>query len=306
MTHLFSYETFVHAVAGATGSGIAMTVFYPLDTVKIRLQVDDGRIPRSIPVLDAIDIAREEGVLALYRGLHSVITSLFTSNFVYFYTFHGLRRVLIPAGERSAVKDLLIGTIAGIVNVVITTPLWTVNTRLQLQGTKLKGGEHRNVSHYSGIVDGLVKIAREEGLAELWRSCPASLLLVCNPAIHFTLYEALKRRLHRRLGVKELSALTYFLLGGLAKCIATTATYPMQFIQSKLRAGQLNTNNSKHSLLMSVLELVRSKGMVGMYKGLEAKLFQTVLTSALMFLCYEEIISFVFALLRVKGAAAVK
>lgn len=37
--------------------------------------------------------------------------------------------------------------------------------------------------------------------------------------------------------------------------------------------------------------------MAGLYKGMEAKLWQTVLTAALMFLAYEKISSFVFRLL---------
>jgi len=35
-----------------------------------------------------------------------------------------------------------------------------------------------------------------------------------------------------------------------------------------------------------------------MYKGLEAKLLQTVLTAALMFVAYEKIAAFIFRLLR--------
>ena len=34
-----------------------------------------------------------------------------------------------------------------------------------------------------------------------------------------------------------------------------------------------------------------------MYKGLEAKLTQTVLTAALMFVCYEKIAAFIFNLM---------
>jgi adenine nucleotide transporter 17 len=36
---------------------------------------------------------------------------------------------------------------------------------------------------------------------------------------------------------------------------------------------------------------------MGLYKGMEAKLLQTVLTAALMFAAYEKIVNFVFRLL---------
>lgn len=43
--------------------------------------------------------------------------------------------------------------------------------------------------------------------------------------------------------------------------------------------------------------LYRKQGIAGLYKGLEAKLLQTVLTAALMFLAYEKISRFVFRIL---------
>lgn len=35
---VFSYNNLVHAIAGATGSVVAMSTFYPLDIVRTRLQ----------------------------------------------------------------------------------------------------------------------------------------------------------------------------------------------------------------------------------------------------------------------------
>ena len=42
----------------------------------------------------------------------------------------------------------------------------------------------------------------------------------------------------------------------------------------------------------------RTKGVLGLYKGLEAKLTQTVLMAALMFLTYEKIAQTVFKIMR--------
>jgi adenine nucleotide transporter 17 len=41
----------------------------------------------------------------------------------------------------------------------------------------------------------------------------------------------------------------------------------------------------------------RKYGIIGLYKGMEAKLLQTILTAALMFAAYEKIANFVFRLL---------
>ena len=39
--NLFTYDSLVHAMSGSAGGVTAMTTFYPLDTVRSRLQVDD-------------------------------------------------------------------------------------------------------------------------------------------------------------------------------------------------------------------------------------------------------------------------
>ena len=46
----------------------------------------------------------------------------------------------------------------------------------------------------------------------------------------------------------------------------------------------------------------REQGMPGLYKGLEAKLTQTVLMGALMFLTYEKIAAVVFKVMRAEVA----
>lgn len=50
--------------------------------------------------------------LSLYRGWFPVISSLCCSNFVYFYTFNTLKRVMVSDRSKPA-KDLLMGFISG-------------------------------------------------------------------------------------------------------------------------------------------------------------------------------------------------
>lgn len=58
---------------------------------------------------------------------------------------------------------------------------------------------------------------------------------VINPAIQFMTYESVKRRLRFRYGDREFSSLVYFLVGAVAKTVATVLTYPLQIVQTKLR-----------------------------------------------------------------------
>lgn len=270
---LFSRVNLIHAFSGASGSVVAMTLFYPLEVLRIRLQVDDRRGFVHVASL-AAEVVEEEGWGCFYKGLPPVLISLYCSNFVYFYTFNGLKLLAKRRGlSHSAPLDLLLACLAGVVNVVTTTPLWLVNTRIKLQEARIRTSEgeiQRRQQKYSGLIDGLIKVAREEGILKLWSSLLPSLILVSNPAIQLMIYEATKRRLHRAP-----HSLHVFLMGAFAKLVATVITFPIQVGQARLRANPRNSN-----LFTCLVELVRSRGPLGMYRGLEAKLLQTVLTNA--------------------------
>ncbi|KAK2915902.1 hypothetical protein QQF64_024289 [Cirrhinus molitorella] len=298
---LLSYETLVHAVAGATGSVTAMTVFFPLDTARIRLQVDENRKSQSTPVILA-EIAKEEGISSLYRGWFPVISSLCCSNFVYFYTFNTLKRVMVSERSKPG-KDLLMGFISGAVNVLLTTPMWVVNTRLKLQGAKFRN-EELHQTHYKGIFDAFSQIIANEGVGTLWNGTLPSLVLVFNPAVQFMFYEAMKRRAGR--GGRKISSFEIFLIGAIAKAIATSATYPLQTVQAILRFGQYKSDGkgglvgSLRNVVSLLMDRIKRHGLLGLYKGLEAKLLQTVLTAALMFVVYEKITAATFKLMGIQ------
>ncbi|XP_068717512.1 peroxisomal membrane protein PMP34-like isoform X1 [Montipora capricornis] len=254
---LFSHRNFVHALAGAVGSVTAMSVFYPLDTARTRLQVDDKRKARNTAYV-LMDIIHEEGLESLYRGLFPVLCSLFCSNFLYFYTFNGQKAVFVGKGmTSSSLQDLLFGYLAGIVNVLMTTPLWVVNTRLKLQGAtfRTKGLEDNKTKKYKGIIDGLQKVSREEGLRALWSGTGPSLILAGNPAIQFMVYEAIKKFLMGDTK-KVLRGRQYFVLGAIAKAVSTVLTYPLQVAQCRLRSGH-RTSNGKSDFFSQMTSLVR-------------------------------------------------
>ncbi|XP_018330122.1 peroxisomal membrane protein PMP34 isoform X2 [Agrilus planipennis] len=270
---IFSYETWVHATAGSLGSMIAMATFYPLDTIRFRQQLADSSLKNESVVSSLLQILQSEGIIALYQGLKPVLISLGVSNFVYFYTFHGLKKIF----KESAKNDLSLSFVAGVINVLFTTPLWVVNSRLKVS----------HPPYYSNLIDGLIYIANSEGLKALWSGLGPSLILVLNPALQFTIYEALKRKISAN------SAGAYFLIGACAKVIATVLTYPLQLAQTRQRYGKGN----KIGMVALLFSILKRNGPLALFNGLEAKLTQTVLTAALMFMCYEKIVFYVFRIL---------
>lgn len=243
-------------------------------------------------------LIKKEGFASLYRGLVPVMQSSCISNFVYFYVFH-LFKSFRAKEAQSALGDLLLGALAGSVNVLSTTPFWVVNTRLKMQGITCD-------LPYHDLISGLKYIAHHEGLQKLWSGTSASLMLVVNPAIQFSVYESIKRYLTKLYGNENPSVLYFFFLGALAKLVSTFLTYPLQLVQTKLRHGDsemkkdLPPNAGTFEVLLYIL---KQKGFKGLYCGLEAKSAQTILTAALMFMTYEKIVRFVKVLLRASAAA---
>ncbi|XP_055701063.1 peroxisomal membrane protein PMP34 [Phlebotomus papatasi] len=292
---VFSYNSWVHAVSGASGAVVAMSAFYPLDTVRSRLQLEDPEKRKNLSTLDVLkQLVIEEGFGTLYRGLVPVLESLCISNFVYFYTFHSLKALRSAGKGQNALRDLILGSVAGVVNVLTTTPCWVVNTRLKMKGIKASGGQDN--APYSNLFEGLLYVAQTEGVAGLWAGTIPSLVLVINPALQFMMYEGIKRRLVKVYG--DLPAVGYFAVGAVAKAFATVLTYPLQLVQTKLRHGDRNASLPPNAgTIEMLLFLVKKHGVIGLFRGLEAKLLQTVLTAALMFTAYEKIAKFVTSLL---------
>ncbi|XP_059090199.1 peroxisomal membrane protein PMP34-like isoform X2 [Tigriopus californicus] len=250
--------------------------------------------------------------MSLFHGAHSTITCVAVSNFIYFYTFHGLKQILVgPNAKQSASKDLVFACLSGALNVFVTNPLWVVNSKLKMQGRGTADLQGRRDGSggplkikFKGLLDGLIKMVQSDGCAALWNGLAASLMLVSNPAIKFTVYEYLKRQvLKRQLSSTSLSALPAFVLGVLASSVATVATYPLQVVQVKLRHGHGYSNLSPNANTAKLfIYMIRNFGIGSLYRGLDGKLVQSLIAAGFMFLSYEKISALIFALFGLRKA----
>lgn len=206
----------------------------------------------------------------LYRGVKPVVITMAISNFVFFYMHSFLKQILLPTTTTSANGkggggagktlqwSLVASTLAGIVNVLLTNPMWVANLRIVTSSVsvqnKNKQGSQQQPRHQN-LWKEMKDIIEKEGWVQLWSGTPASLLLVSNPVIQFVAYEQLKLRLlasiHSRktiaagaggsiitaatVGRTGLKPLEAFAVGAIAKAISTLLTYPLQLAQTVLR-----------------------------------------------------------------------
>lgn len=243
-------EDVIQAASAGAGSAFSTAALFPVEFVKTRLQASSsGSAEQYRGSLDVVrHIARQQGLTGFYRGVSAKVVEQVARAVVYFYLYAWLSRRAAPKGSLSTGANLAVGYAAGVGGILLTSPFEIIATRLQTATGK-------GAAYLATARD----LLAEGGVAAFYRSasprprvglssCPAhstvrrglgaSLVLCANPAIQYTVFDQLKalllaRAAPRRGGAKgALTALQAFLLGALAKAIATVITFP--YIRAKV------------------------------------------------------------------------
>lgn len=138
------------------------------------------------------------------------------------------------------------------------------------------------------MVDGARQISRSDGLRGFYRGLLPSLFGVSHGALQFMAYEQLK--IYRAESIsgeqKDLGAVDFLVLSGLAKMFAGSITYPYQVVRSRL---QMYDADSTYEGARDVVRQVwRREGVAGFYKGLGANLLRVMPATWVTFLVYEK------------------
>lgn len=181
-----------NATAGAL-AGLATTALtHPLDVVRTRFQVSDGRssiVPSYRNTPQALfTISRTEGLRGLYGGFYPAVLGSTVSWGLYFFFYSKAKqRYLESRKELSPGLHLASAAEAGALVSLCTNPIWLVKTRLQLQ-TPL-----HQAQPYSGFHDALMTILREEGWTALYKGLVPSLFLVRAYSLPVSFYSSINQ-----------------------------------------------------------------------------------------------------------------
>ncbi|KAJ9108085.1 hypothetical protein QFC19_002550 [Naganishia cerealis] len=302
-------DSVMHAAAGGVGGMIAMSLTYPLNVISQRAAVQSKQEKTSL-VQAAMKILQKEGAGGLYSGLNS---SLFVEE---------SKRMLLKAKSAKATADvkltistlemMLSSTIAGAATTIATNPIWLIQTHQATRGaveTDIEAGKAQK--RPLGMLESAQEIVREKGVKALWKGIGPSLILVINPVLQYTAFETLAKALAKwksgratGSGSRVLSDFDMFYLGAVSKLIATGITYPYLVVKSRLHAS---THNYKSSW-EGIKSILAEEGIAGLYKGIQAKLMQSVLTAAFLFVAQRRVFQLVKMLLtmRLNRQAALK
>jgi solute carrier family 25 (peroxisomal adenine nucleotide transporter), member 17 len=257
-------------VAQSSNTDIVLYLSYPLITLSTRAQVESKRAQSS--TLDAVRrIIDREGIRGLYAGLDSALFGISITNFVYYYWYEwtrgGFERAALKAGRASkkltTIESMIAGAIAGSATVLLTNPIWVINTRMTARKSEseevLPGSKPKKAPSTFGT---LVALLREEGPAALFAGVLPALVLVINPILQYTLFEQMKNVLEKKKRVTPKDA---FYLGALGKLLATSITYPYITVKSRMHVAK--KDEPKESMIESLRRIVKEEGYTGLYKG---------------------------------------
>lgn len=290
-----SHVKYEHLLAGISGGLASTLVLHPLDLIKIRFAVNDGRqffTPKYQGIGNAFaTIFRQEGLYGLYRGVTPNLWGAGSSWGLYFLFYNAIK-VWIQGGNAQLplgpTTHLLAASQAGVLTLFITNPLWVVKTRLCLQYSVPPTSKS---VVYEGMVDALRKIYRTEGLRGYYKGLTPGIFGVSHGAVQFMTYEEMKNRYSKYRGVpitKKLGTLEYLTFAATSKVIAAGSTYPYQVIRARLQNQHYAYNTSWNC----IMQTWRYEGWRGFYKGLGTNLLRVTPATMITFLTYENVSHF--------------
>lgn len=335
-----SNNSLVHGVAGAGAGCLSLAITYPLYTATVTLQAQSDnhsnnsnkkqQQPTSVHSLQQQQryssisstlsvLYNVHGFQGWYPGLKAALIANTIQSSVFYYFFSLCKN--LHNVNNQPVWQMIVGMEAGVLNVLLTNPLWVINTR---QMTMKKHTHLRRLSRASDdSIDSDDILGKQQELqAKSWTACAkhiynneglsgfysgviAALALTINPASQFAIYELLKQWLvviklyiYLRIYGKNvdnaikykptLNSIDIFVLGALAKVFSTIITYPLQTIKT-----QMQKQNTEHKTLYECVNSLYNNGIKAFYSGMSSKVLQTATTAAFLFACYDKIVDLV-------------
>ncbi|KAJ3290897.1 hypothetical protein HK104_006459 [Borealophlyctis nickersoniae] len=305
------------------GGTVGAAVTCPLEVVKTRLQSSLYRgTETSVSFRNPLraawhhvsgvanilgTIRRQEGIRALWKGLGPNLIGVVPARATYFAVYTRGKHVFagMNGGVESPWVHMLSAACAGTAVATVTNPIWLVKTRMQLQS---EDPALRKLNKYKNSFHCAYSVLKEEGIRGWYRGYTASLLGLTESTLQFVTYEELKKRVAlKRLQESERLLRepggrpewwTYippwmdtFLVAASAKLGAAIVTYPHEVLRTRLRQTPEDGIPKYTGLIQSAKLIYKEEGFAALYGGMTAHLLRVVPNAAILFFCYEFVVS---------------
>jgi solute carrier family 25 (mitochondrial uncoupling protein), member 8/9 len=259
----------------------------PLDTIKVRLQIQ-GQTKKYSGMLNCLTtVVAEEGPTALWKGLVPGLLrqSIFATLRIGLYEH--VRNFYHPqGGDPPLYKKIAAGLTTGVIGISIASPTDLVKVRLQAEGRLPPGTPRR----YNGTIDAFSKILKQEGLFGFWKGVGPNMVRnsIINAA-ELASYDqakqaALAHGLPDNIG-------THLLCGTTAGFVATCAGSPADVIKTRVMNQKVAADGTKEyrSGFHALAKIVRDEGPMALYKGFWPNFARIGTWNIVMFLTFEQL-----------------
>ncbi|KAF2668341.1 mitochondrial carrier [Microthyrium microscopicum] len=244
---------------GGSASSLAACVTHPLDLVKVRLQTQHNGGPKRNMVQMFGHVVKSNGFLGLYKGLSASLLRQLTYSTTRFGIYAHLKTSISDRRSQPSFPQLIaISSASGFIGGIAGNPADVLNVRMQ-HDAALPAAERRN---YKNAIDGLIRMAREEGLASLWRGVwPNSMRAALMTASQLASYDIFKDLILRYTSLPD-NTITHFSASLMAGFVATTVCSPVDVIKTRIMSASENKSLAK---LLS--DTYRNEGPGWMFRG---------------------------------------
>lgn len=283
---------------GAAGT-LASCITNPLEVIKTQLQSSSAAVGElssasGHPVAIAKKIFERDGIAGFWKGMRPTLVGIIPSRSVYFYSYEKTKSWLGSVGvkEGGIPNALVSGLAAGVSGNTLTNPIWVVKTRMQLMADSSAGQQM-----YTGYRDAIRSIFKQEGVGGFYKGISASYWGCLEGATQFMIYEQIKTKIIAKQNLRreeqglqptdQLPKLVYFFSAALAKGTAAIITYPHEVARTRMREQARNGVFKYKGMWQTIGVVAKEEGRKGLYGGMGVHLMKVVPNSAIMFLTYE-------------------
>jgi len=237
----------LYGLIGVGAEIVSLTVIYPLVTLVSRQQADSNDKGRLYDGIMLTMVARLSSTVLYWYFYYFAIEIL---KLYYVYIFEGVTHANFHECL-TCIGTIAFGssTIAGVINVVVTNPLWVITTYLQVHGRY------------------------PETLRQLCDGLGINILLIAYPSIRQLFQEILIHIVRIYYHEYHKTAIVYGCMGILSNLAATLITYPIQTMRTRIQARV--DSRSLPSSLTSSTSLIDLCSLY--YKGFYYKIWSVIL-----------------------------
>ncbi|KAI5294584.1 hypothetical protein KEM52_003680 [Ascosphaera acerosa] len=268
----FGYQFAAGAVAGIS----EILVMYPLDVVKTRVQLQSGTATGEEAYTGMLDcfrkIIRNEGVSRLYRGISAPIlmeapkrATKFAANDSW-GTFY---RNLFGMEKANQPLAVLTGATAGATESFVVVPFELVKIRLQ---------DKASAGKYSGMLDVVSKIVKQEGPLALYNGLESTLWrhILWNAGYFGCIFQVRAQLPPAAPGNRAQQIRNDLVAGAIGGTAGTVINTPMDVVKSRIQnsprvAGATPKYNWAWPALGTVM---KEEGFAALYKGFIPKVLR--------------------------------